>query len=133
MSDKPQSPDFSLDASQLYREDTVSDGRAGAIRCLYPILPDGSADPARPVQFQGQAQVMTPMGVLPIHFEIQAATLAEAVQQFGDAAQKGLEDTLNELRELQRQQASSIVVPGSGGMGGLGSMPGAGSGKIQLR
>lgn len=128
MSDKPQGPDFSLEPGQLCREETVSDGRAGTIRCLYPILPDGSPDPARQVLFQGQAQVMTPMGVLPVHFDIPAASLAEAVQQFGAAAQQGLEDTLDELREMQRQQASSIMVPGSGGLGGM-----PGGGKIQLR
>ena len=130
MSEKPQSPDFSLDPAQLYREETVSDGRAGSIRCLYPILPDGSADTARPVIFLGQAQVMTPMGVLPIHFEMEAANLADAVAKFGAAAEQGLQDTLKELQEMRRQQASSIVVPGGGGMGGV--PPGAGSGKIQL-
>ena len=128
MNDKPQAPDFSLDASQLFREETVTDGRAGTLRCLYPILADGSPDPARAVLFQGQAQVMTPMGVLPIHFEIEAGSLAEAVQRFGAAAEQGLEDTLKELQEMRRQQASSIMVPGGGGMGGA---PGAG-GKIQL-
>ena len=68
---------------------------------------------------------MTPMGVLPVNFDIEAVTLAEAVTAFGAAADKGLEDTLNELKEMQRQAASSIVVPGAGGLG-------AGS-KIQLR
>ncbi len=130
MSSSPQKPDFSLDASQLFREESVSDGRAGSIRCLYPIKPDGSADDTRPTLFQGQTQVMTPMGVLPVHFEIAASTLAEAVAAFGAAADKGLEDTIAELKEMQRQQASSIMVPG--GAGGLGGMPGPG-GKIQLR
>lgn len=128
MNDKPPAPDFSLDTNRLFREETVTDGRAGTLRCLYPIRIDGSPDPARPVLFQGQAQVMTPMGVLPIHFEIEAGNLAEAVQRFGAAAEQGLEDTLKELQEMRRQQASSIMVPGSGGMGGT---PGAG-GKIQL-
>ena len=130
MSEKPQSPDFSLDASQLFREEVISDGRAGTIRCLHPVRPDGSADPARPVIFQGQTQVMTPMGVLPINFDIAAASLAEAVEAFGAAADAGLQETLKELQELRRQQASSIMVPGAGGMGG-GMPPGAG-GKIQL-
>lgn len=129
MSDKPGLSDFSLDPAGLYREETVSDGRAGSIRCLHPILPDGSTDPSRAVLFQGQAQVMTPMGVLPVHFEIPASTLADAVQAFGAAARQGLDETLKELQEMRRQQASSIMVPG-GGMGG-GTPPGGG-GKIQL-
>jgi hypothetical protein len=120
-------PDFNLDTSQLFREESISDGRAGTIRCLHPVKADGSADDSRAVVFQGQTQVMTPMGVLPVHFEIDASNLADAVQKFGAAADKGLEDTLNELREMQRQQASSIVVPGAGG--GMGG----GLGGIQLR
>ena len=121
---KPQTPDFSLDAGQLVREEVVSDGRAGSIRCLHPIKPDGTPDLARTTLFQGQTQVMTPMGVLPVHFEIEADSLSDAVAKFGAAADKGLADTLNELKEMQRQQASSLLVPG-GGMSG-------GSGKIQL-
>lgn len=124
MTSQSKSPDFSLDASQLFREENISDGRAGSIRCLHPIKPDGTADTSRPILFQGQTQVMTPMGVLPVHFDIDATTLAEAVEKFGAAADKGLEDTVNELKEMQRQQASSLLVPGAGGMGG---------GKIQLR
>ena len=130
MSNKTNLPDFNLDSTRLFREETVSDGRAGTIRCLYPILVDGSADHGRPVLFQGQAQVMTPMGVLPVHCEIEATNLAEAVQRFGAAAEKGLEDTLKELQEMRRQQASSIMVPGGGAGGGM--PPGAGGGKIQL-
>ena len=46
-----------------------------------------------------------------------------------------LYEVITELRELQRQQASSIVVPGSGmgGMGGMGPGGNVGGGKIQLR
>lgn len=123
--------DFSLDAAGLYREDVFSDGRAGTIRRMTPVTADGADDSSRPVVFQGQAQVYTPGGVLPIHFELDGPTLAEAVAQFGDAAQQGLEDTLKELQEMRRQAASQIVVPGAGGAGGI---PGAGGpGKIQLR
>ncbi len=123
--------DFSLDASGLYREDVFTDGKAGTLRRMTPVTADGQDDASRPVVFQGQAQVYTPAGVLPIHFELQAATLAEAVAQFGAAAQKGLEDTLHELQEMRRQAASQIVVPGAGG--GMPGMGGPGGGKIQLR
>ncbi len=122
--------DFSLDATGIYREDVFTDGKAGTIRRMTPVTAEGSDDSSRPVVFQGQAQVYTPSGVLPIHFELDGPTLAEAVAQFGDAAQQGLEDTLKELQEMRRQAASQIVVPGAGGAPGAGGTPGGG---IQLR
>jgi hypothetical protein len=33
--------------------------------------------------FVGEAQIMTPMGALPVTFEIEAATLAEAIEKYG--------------------------------------------------
>ena len=38
--------------------------------------------------------------------------LAGAVAGFGEAAKVAVEKTMEELKEMQRQQASSIVVPG---------------------
>ncbi|MEF9944771.1 MAG: hypothetical protein RR758_11395, partial [Burkholderiaceae bacterium] len=86
------------------------------------------ADTARPVVYVGEAQIMTQMGALPITFEIEGAGLADAVAAYGDAANAAIERTMRELQELRRQQASSIVVPGQSGFGG---MPGAG-GKLQM-
>ena len=54
---------------------------------------------------------MTPAGPLPVSFEIEAENLTEAVNGFGVAAQSAIERTLEELKQLQREQASSIVVP----------------------
>ena len=61
-----------MDSTQLYREETFTDRRVGTIRRLTPVVADGSADPARAVLFVGQAQVMTPMGAVPISFELEA-------------------------------------------------------------
>jgi len=44
-----------------------------------PVLIDGSTDPKRAVLYSGQTQLLTPNGVLPLGFEIEAATLEEAV------------------------------------------------------
>jgi hypothetical protein len=120
--------DFTLDATGLYREDIFTDGKVGTLRRMTPVTADGSDDSSRPLVFQGQAQVYTPNGALPIHFELDVATLEEAVAGFGAAAQQGLEDTLKELQEMRRQAASQIVVPGAGGAPGV-----APGGKIQLR
>ena len=58
----------------------------------------------------------------------EAGSLTEAAAAFGDAAKDAFDRTMDDLREMQRQQASSIVVP-KGGMDPAGGM---GGGNIQL-
>lgn len=116
-------PDSKMDAASLYREDIVTDRKVGTIRRMTPLKIDGSEDGARPTLYVGEAQIMTNAGPLPINFEIEAATLGEAVEKFGDAAKEAVERTVRELQELRRQQASSIVVPGMGGPGSKIQMP----------
>ena len=123
--EKPVDAQMSADA--LYREDIFTDQRVGTVRRMTPVMSDGSDDPSRPLIFIGQATVMTPMGSLPLSFELPARTLAEAVSQFGPAAQHAIEDAARELQELRRQAASSIVIPEAGaaslkGMGGKGGL-----------
>ncbi|HEX2825205.1 MAG TPA: hypothetical protein VHP37_02555 [Burkholderiales bacterium] len=120
-----------MDPASLYREDIITDRKVGTIRVLTPLSADNTTDSTRPVLYMGEAQIMTGAGPLPISFEIEAATLAEAVDKFGDAAKEAIERTVRELQELRRQQASSIVVP-QGGMGGLGPGGLGGGGKIQM-
>jgi hypothetical protein len=100
-----------MDSTQLYREETFTDRRVGTIRRLTPVVADGSADPARAVLFVGQAQVMTPMGAVPISFELEASTLDAAIAKFGDAAEQAVQQTVRELQEMRREQASSLVIP----------------------
>jgi hypothetical protein len=122
--------DTKMDANNLYREEMVTDRKVGTLRMMVPITSAGAPDTARATLFIGEAQIMTNAGPLPINFEIEAKDLADAVAQFGEAAKEGVERTVRELQELRRQQQSSIVVPGAGGMGG---MPGlGGGGKIQI-
>jgi hypothetical protein len=116
-----------MSAEALYREDVFTDQRIGTVRRMTPVKSDGSDDPSRAVLFVGQATVMTPMGSLPLSFELSAKTLAEAVAQFGPAAQRAIEEAARELQELRRQAASSIVIPEAGaaslkGMGGKGGI-----------
>ena len=112
MSQMDNSPEIVMDASALTREEAYTDSRIGSIRKLIPVTLEGEQDPSRPVQFVGSTQVMTPGGALPLSFEIETDTLAGAVAGFGDAAKLAVERTMEELKEMQRQQASSIVVPG---------------------
>jgi hypothetical protein len=116
-----------MSADSLYREDIFTDQRVGTVRRMTPVKSDGSDDPSRPLVFVGQATVMTPMGSLPLSFELPATTLGEAVTQFGPAAQHAIEDAARELQELRRQASSSIVIPEAGaaslkGMGGKGGL-----------
>ena len=119
--------DPKMDSTALYREDVFTDQRMGTIRRMTPVGPDGGDDASRPVLFIGQATVMTPMGSLPLSFELDAASLTEAVSAFGPAAQLAIEEAARELQEMRRQAASSIVIPDAGaaaikGIGGKGGI-----------
>ena len=133
MASTPQAPDITMDAGDLYREDIFTDNRVGTLRRLTPVDADGETDTARSVRFVGSTQILTPAGALPLNFEIEADNLADAAKAFGPAAEKALEKTMEELREMQREAASSIVVP-KGGIdpgGNMGGMGGSGGGRIQ--
>lgn len=103
-----------MNDADLYRELTFTDNRFGTIRQMQPVTAEGTDDPDRPSRFFGTAQLMTPAGPLPVSFEIEADSLNAAVRGFGPAAKDAIERTMEELRELQRDQASSIVVPKGG-------------------
>ena len=109
-------PDIRIDQNSLYREETYTDRRAGTLRRLVPVLADGSPDAARPVLWLGQTQLMTPGGVLPLGFEIDAPDLASAIEKFPDAVKQALEDAIEEAQQMRRESASRIVVPDAGGM-----------------
>jgi hypothetical protein len=112
MSQMDNNPEITMDAAALTREEVFTDSRVGTIRKMTPVTLDGEQDSTRDVQFVGSTQIMTPGGALPLSFEIESDTLEGAVAGFGDAAKLAVERTMEELKEMQRQQASSIVVPG---------------------
>jgi hypothetical protein len=112
MSQMETGPEIAMDITALTREETYTDSKVGTIRKMTPVTIDGEVDSSRDIQFIGATQIMTPGGALPLSFEIETDNLAGAVAGFGDAAQQAVERTMEELKEMQRQQASSIVVPG---------------------
>jgi len=116
-----RSAELKLDSESMYVEEIFTDRQVGTIRRLTPVKPDGAPDPGRTVVYTGETQIMSTMGALPIAFEIEAASLAEAATKFGPLAKEAIERTLREIQDLRRQAASSIIVP----------PPGAG-GKIQM-
>jgi hypothetical protein len=121
-----------MDATSLYREEIYTDRAAGTLRVLVPVTRDGGPDNTRPTLYVGEAQILTNMGPLPISFEVEAATLGEAVSKYGEASKEGVDRAMRELQELRRQASSSILVPGSTPGLGAGLPPPPGSGKIKL-
>jgi hypothetical protein len=126
-------PDIKMDPANLYREDIFTDRKMGTIRRMTPVKSDGSADDKRKTLFIGEAQLLTPVGALPLAFEIDATSLADAVDKFPAAARVGIERAVKELQQMRREAASSIIIPETGAAAGLGT-PGSlpGGGKIKL-
>jgi len=133
MANQSDIPDVQLDPNGLYREEVFTDRRSGTIRRLLPIKIDGTADTTRAVLFSGQTQLLTPAGVLPLAFEIEASSLEEALKKFPEGMKRALEEAIEEAREFRREAASRIVVP-EVGAGALGPGPGGpgGGGKIKF-
>ena len=133
MSNPNPADDARMDIENLYREDTYTDRKVGTLRVLTPVTPDGSEDTSRQREYIGQASLYTPAGALPLNFELDATTLAEAVEKFPAAANRAVEETMQQLQEMRREAASSLVVPGQGGgLGGLGGLGNKGGGGIQM-
>jgi len=125
-----------MDPTSLYREDVITDRRVGTLRVMTPIKTDGSTDLGRQVVYVGEAQLLTQAGLLPLVFEIDATSLADAIEKFAAGATVAIERTRRELEDLRREAASQIVVPptlppGFDPKGGPGGLPGGG--KIHLR
>lgn len=122
-----------MNAADLYLEEIFTDRRVGTIQRLTPVDAEGRPDSGRVVTYVGQAQMMTPAGALPLSFEIPAASLSEAVEGFGTAAERAVQETMQRLQEMRREAAGSIIVPESGGAGLGGGLPGIpGGGKIRM-
>jgi hypothetical protein len=130
-----QAVELRMDPGTLYREDTFTDRRVGVIRVMTPVTVDGSVDLGRKILYVGEAQLLSPVGALPITFEIEATSLGDAAEKFAAGAKVAVERAIRELQELRREQSSSIVIPDRmppdlGGRGGGG--PRGGPGRIQL-
>ena len=118
MAEELPETDIQMEANSLYREETFTDRRVGTLQILTPVNPDGTTDSARQAVYVGQTQILTPAGALPLSFELEASSLQEAVEKFGDGAKSALAGAMERLEEMRREAASSIIVPGSGGVGG---------------
>jgi hypothetical protein len=125
--------ELKMEEGDLYLEEIFTDRRVGTIQRLSPVDKDGRPDAARKVLYVGQTQLMSRMGALPLSFEIEATSLGGAVAGFPEAANRALVETMQKLEEMRREQASSLIVPGSGDFGGgAGGLGGGGGGRIRM-
>ena len=104
--------EIEVDKTNLYREELYTDLKIASIRVLTPVKVDGSIDTSRPVLYSGETQLMSQMGPVPVHAPIDAANLDEAIAKFPEAVNQAVERLMEEAREIQRREASRIVVPG---------------------
>ena len=102
---------ISIDKENLYREEMVTDLKAGTMQVLTPINVDGSVDASRPQRYVAQTQLMSRAGVLPVPAQIEAESLSGAIDKFPEAIKEAIDKMVDEARELQREEASRIVMP----------------------
>ncbi|MGH0036274.1 MAG: hypothetical protein ACQGVK_14705 [Myxococcota bacterium] len=127
--------EIQVDADNLYREEVFTDLKVATLRRLTPVQRDGSPDTSRPALWSGETQLMSQVGMVPVHAPIEAANLAEAIEKFPKAVAEAVERLIEEAREHQRREASRIVVPGQPGGGVVpgGGIPGMPGGKLDLK
>lgn len=115
MSDPQTQPlsEIKLDDKNLYREEVFTDLRVGSLKQLTPVTKEGERDLARPMVYVGETQLMSQVGPLPVQTRIEAENLQAAIERFPAAIQTAVEAMIEEVKELQRKEASRIVVPGA--------------------
>ena len=111
MATEPNAVELKMDPASLYRDEVFTDRKMGVIRVLTPVKQDGSPDASRPTLYMGEAQILTPVGALPLAFEIEATSLGEAAEKFAAGAKVAVEGAVKELQELRREAASPLIIP----------------------
>ena len=113
MTTETKMTDIKIDVHNLYREETFTDLTYVTIRRLTPIKPDGSMDENREPLFTGMTQLMSPNGPVPVQCIIEGAkTLTEAAESLPAAIEKEVRQMIADAREMEREEASKIVIPG---------------------
>ncbi len=109
----PKITNIKINPDNLYKEETFTDLTYASIRRLTPVKIDGSIDESRETFFTGMAQLMSPNGPIPVQCVIEGAkTLSEAADKLPDAIEKTVQAMIAEAKEMERKEASRIVMPG---------------------
>ncbi len=111
MSEENALENIKIDGSNLWKEENITDLKVGNIRRLTPITIDGTEDDSRTATYSATTNIMTPSGALPISGEIEATTLAEAVEKFPEAINAAVKKLQEEMIRMQQEQANKIVTP----------------------
>ena len=105
-----------MDQQNLYREENYTDIKAGSIRRLIPVQPDGTPDAARTEIFIGTTQLMTNEGPLPVQARLMANSLQEALSIFPDSMRQATLEMIEQFEKMQQKMKaetdSRIIVPG---------------------
>ncbi|MGA2525706.1 MAG: hypothetical protein ABSF79_03700 [Smithellaceae bacterium] len=116
IADGSKKTEIKINKDNLYKEETFTDLTYATIRCLTPVRIDGSVDESRERIFTGMTQLMTPNGPIPVQCIIEGVkTLSEAADKLPAAIEKAVQAMIAEAKEIQRQEASRIIVPGQEG------------------
>jgi hypothetical protein len=111
--EQPNNIEFTIDRSNLYLEESFTDLKAGTVKRLKPVRPDGSQDKTRKTVFVGHTSILTPNGPLPIQNIIAAKELQQAIKKFPEAMQAAMEQLMEEVKKYQEQEQSQIQKPDS--------------------
>jgi len=96
--------DFTVDQSNLYREDSVTDIKVAAIRRLTPIKADGSDDDSRDPIFMGQTHLISQSGPILLQSLLEARTLEEAMEKFPAAMQTEMDKAIAEAEQKSAKE-----------------------------
>jgi len=109
----PKMTDIKINTDNLYKEEAFTDLTFATIRRLLPVKLDGSPDDSREPIFTGLTQLMSPNGPIPVQCLIEGAkSLSEAAEKLPAAIEKTVQAMIAEAKEMERQEASKIVIPG---------------------
>jgi len=111
--EQPNSLEFTIDRSNLYREESFTDLKAGTVKRLTPVRPDGSQDNSRKTIFVGHASILTPNGPLPIQNVIAAKELQQAIKKFPEAMHAAMDQLVEQVKKYREQEQSQIQKPDS--------------------
>lgn len=100
-----------IDADNLWKEENFTDLKVGSIRKMTPVKVDGTEDASRTATFSATTNIMTPGGALPVSGEIDADTLAEAIEKFPEAINAAIKQLQDDMIKYQQEQASQIITP----------------------
>ena len=107
---------FTVDRTNLYREEGFTDLKVASIRKMTPITADGKDDPSRSPLFFGHTQIITPQGPLPLQARLMANNLKEAIEAFPAVMEQEMAKMIDQIQKLQQQEKkrndSRIIVPG---------------------